>query len=261
MKILITGANGYIGSSLNKSLKDKYEVTCVTRSDFDVTVAQSVFEFFKDKYFDVVIHCAIAGGSRLKEDDWKVFDLNMQAYYNLLQCRSSYGRFINFGSGAEHYQWNLPYGFSKRAISNSIKHNDDFYNIRIYAVFDENELKTRFIKANILRHIERVPMQIYQNKVMDFFYMKDLIKVVNYYITKEEPEKEFDCSYDESYSFFEIAQLINKIGGYDVEIQIPNSSEIDHYASLLCTKNKIGLEFIGLEEGIRLTYQKIKDAK
>ena len=35
MKILITGANGYIGKSLYNALKDKYDVTAVTRTDFD----------------------------------------------------------------------------------------------------------------------------------------------------------------------------------------------------------------------------------
>ena len=47
MKILITGTNGYIGKSLYNALKDKYEVTTITRQDFDLTAIQPMIEFFK----------------------------------------------------------------------------------------------------------------------------------------------------------------------------------------------------------------------
>ena len=40
MKILITGANGYIGKSLYNALKDKYDVTAVTRNSFDLSIDQ-----------------------------------------------------------------------------------------------------------------------------------------------------------------------------------------------------------------------------
>jgi hypothetical protein len=43
-----------------------------------------------------------------------------------------------------------------------------------------------FIKANILRYIKKEPIQIHENKCMDFFYMEDLISVVKYYIGEKE---------------------------------------------------------------------------
>ena len=51
MKILITGANGYIGKSLFNALKDKYDITAITRQDFDLTNVQSMIKFFENKYF------------------------------------------------------------------------------------------------------------------------------------------------------------------------------------------------------------------
>ena len=135
MKILITGANGYIGKSLHNALKDKYDVTTITRQDFDLTAVEAMIEFFDGKYFDVVLHCAVMGGSRLKEDGWNIMDVNLCMYYNLLQCRAHYGKLIHFGSGAETNAPETPYGISKRVIANSISEIDNFTSIVLSGPF------------------------------------------------------------------------------------------------------------------------------
>jgi dTDP-4-dehydrorhamnose reductase len=35
MKILITGGNGYVGKSIHHSLESRYQITTITRLDFD----------------------------------------------------------------------------------------------------------------------------------------------------------------------------------------------------------------------------------
>jgi GDP-L-fucose synthase len=256
MRILITGANGYIGRSLHNALKDKYTVTTVTRNSFDLTNTTAMSKFFQSKpIFDVVIHCAVAGGSRLVEDDWNVMDTNLIMYYNLLAHKKYYKRLIHFGSGAETYMPKEPYGYSKRVIAKSILNQDNFYNIKIFGVFDENELDTRFIKANIKRYINKEPIQVHENKFMDLFYMKDLIEVVNYYINNEEPLKEFDCSYEVSYSLKEVANIINNLEEHKVDINVQKEDEKNYTSHYY---NKLPIELIGLEKGIKNMYKKIK---
>lgn len=257
MKILITGANGYIGKSLCNALKDKYEVTAITRIDVDLLSADQILKFFKDKYFDVVIHCAVVGGSRLKEDNWQVLDANLLMYYNLLNCKGSYEKFIHLGSGAEYSQSEFPYGMSKRVISKSIQESnlDSFYNLRIYAVFDENELETRFIKSNLKRYIAKEPMQIYQNRYVDFFYMEDLIKLITYYIENNDLSKQVDCTYSENLTLKQIAEFINTLGDYKVDIKIDSGGMDQGYIGF--NKN-LKLEYIGLKQGIIKTYNKLK---
>jgi len=254
MKILITGANGYIGKSLHNALKDKYEVTTITRQDFDLTAIQPMIEFFKDKYFDVVLHCAIVGGSRLKEDNWEVMDINLCMYYNLIQCQAHYNKLINFGSGAEIHASSTPYGLSKLVIKNSIANIPNFYNLRVFGVFDENELDTRFIKANIKRYINKEPIIIYQDKYMDFIYMLDLVKIVEYYINNKGP-KEINCNYNKTFTLKETANIINNLNNYKVEIKIEQENFGDNYID-----NYLHLEidFIGLKQGIIETYKKLK---
>jgi nucleoside-diphosphate-sugar epimerase len=257
MRILITGANGYIGKTLHNALRDTHYVTAITRDSFDLTDVIAMSNFFKSKHhFDVVLHCAVVGGSRLAEDKWNVLDKNLTMYYNLLQFRRHYTKLIHFGSGAETYMPKEPYGYSKKVIAKSILNQDNFYNIKIFGVFDENELDTRFIKANIKRYINKEAIQINEVKFMDFFYMQDLIKVIDYYINEENPPKEFDCVYSEnSYTLFGLACLINKLDDYEVEV-IYRDKVGDDYLSKYRTT--LPIEFIGLEEGIKSVYNKLK---
>lgn len=252
MKILITGANGYVGSSLFRFLKGLYHVTSITRKDFDLTDTNIVKQYFSNRYFDVVIHCAIFGGGRLKKDDTTALDINLLMYYNLLQNRSCYGKFISFGSGAEIYAKDDYYGMSKNIIRTSMFEKDNFYNIRIYGLFDENELNSRFIKANILRYLNRESIQIYENKTMDIFYMKDFFTLVNYYITHKNPPKEIDCTYEKTYTLLEIANMINELDTYKVPINI--HTRTNHYCG---TFTNLGLNYVGLQKGIIQTYQKL----
>ena len=254
MKILITGANGYIGRSLHGALKDKYEVTTLTRKEIDLTDSRQIEYFFRNTYFDVILHCAIKGGSRLQQDDWSVMDDNLSIYYNLLKQQSHFKKFIHFGSGAEIYSQNNPYGLSKHVIRQSILNKDNFYNLRIFGVFDENELDTRFIKANIKRYINKEPIIIYQNKYMDFIYMPDLVKIVEYYISNKGP-KELNCNYNTKHNLEDIANVINSLDNYKTEIETIERGLDKMYVSDFYD---ISFNFIGLEQGIREVYNKLK---
>jgi nucleoside-diphosphate-sugar epimerase len=255
MKILITGGNGYVAKSLYNSFKNQYDVTSITRQDFDLTAFQAMNDFFQDKYFDVVIHCAAQGGSRLKPDSSKDMDVNLTMYYNLLQHKPHYAKLLHFGSGAEIHNPESFYGLSKRVIAKSILETDSFYNIRIFGVFDESEWDTRFIKACIKRYLNKEPMMI-QNKKMSFFYMKDLITLVDHYVqsTSSVLLKESNCAYADSVSLLDIATFINSLGDYEVPIYVDTQIGKDYESNL---NAPYSLKYVGLKQGIKETYDNI----
>ena len=206
MKILITGTDGYIGKSLCYGLND-YNITGINRKICDLTNSDQVNNFFKDKYFDVVIHCAAVGGSRLKQDDKQIFRDNISMFENLLFRKEHYGKFIHFGSGAQHTYPLTSYGQSKKLIADMINETPNFYNLIIYGVFDENELNTRFIKSSVLKCMNDESMVIHKDKYMDFFHMNDLIDLVEFYINNN-GDKSIECKYEEVYRLTHIAEMI-----------------------------------------------------
>jgi len=254
MKILITGGNGYIAKSLYNGLKDKYDITLITRQNFDLTNSFETTKFFSDKHFNIVIHCAVSGGSRLRPDTSEDLDNNIKMYYNLLNCKDKFEKFFHFGSGAEIYTQDTPYGLSKHIIRQSILDKDNFHNLRIFAVFDENELDTRFIKSNIKKYINKEPIVIHQNKFMDFFYMKDLIMLVDYCTLNSIP-KEINCIYDKAETLEKIAQMINELDNHKVPIIKLDPTEGKGYYG---DTDWLYLPFIGLEQGIKEIYNKLK---
>jgi GDP-L-fucose synthase len=256
-KILITGGNGYIAKGLYNNLKLIHDITLITREECELTNFHSVNSYFHDKYFDVIVHCAVDGGSRLKEDSPDVLDNNLRMYYNLLSQKSHYNKFIHFGSGAQFRSEPGPYGVSKSTIADSMSNKERFYNIIVYGLFDENELDTRFIKANLKKYINKESMIIHNDKKMTFFYMKDLVTLVNHIIL-EEPKKLIktqDASYVSEYSLLEIAEYINTLGDYAVPILVGTEMGED-YQSMF--NSPYSLDYVGLKNGILEVYNKLK---
>jgi UDP-glucose 4-epimerase len=256
MNILITGGNGYIAKSLSKALSNKYDVVSITRQNFDLTNRKATDEWFSDKHFDVVIHTAVKGGNRLTrdQDGSEIFYQNLQMFYNLYYNKHKFDKLIHFGSGAEKGNPSDSYGLSKKIIYDLTKNITNFYNIRIFAVFDENELNTRFIKNNIKRYINKEEIIIHQDKLMDFFYMEDLVTLVKHYIEENHLPKVAECSYTKKYSLLNIANIINNLSNYKVPIKQLDSTTGQPYIG----KTYTNLSYIGLEQGIKEVYNKLK---
>lgn len=257
MNILVTGGNGYIGSGLVENLSKKHYVTNLNRQILDLTNLDHLSKWIKNQYFDIVIHTAIKGGSRLSPDTSETLDHNIMMYINLLQCKKHFKKFINIGSGAEVHDTESFYGLSKKIITKSLEDKDQYYTLRVYGLFDHKELSTRFIKSNLNRYLSYDDIIIYHNKYMDFIYWDDFYSIVEYYIENNDLPKIIDCVYEDKYTLLDIANIINGLDNYKVKISNQKKSD----KSYIGTYHGLGLKQIGLHEGIKLTYRKLKNEK
>lgn len=269
MKILITGSNGFIASNISSYLKN-YDVVRLSRTELDLTNQKLVNSFFDKNYFDVVLNTSVVGGRRLIQDSEKVFYDNVCMMMNLLQNKSRYKKLINFGSGAEldrsqNIDDNISshndcfpvdyYGLSKNIIARISDSEKNIYNLRIFNVFEHNEEKNRMIASNILNYINHKSIIINQDRYVDFIYMCDLMKILESYIVNGNMPKTFDCVYSKKYKLSDIAKIINNLSNYKVNIEIIDKNPGLSY----CGKyENIGLDFEGLEKGIRNIYEKFK---
>ena len=274
MKILLTGANGFIARNLKTFfLSDSLEVSVLHRGIADLCNRQQVNDYFKDKTFDVVIHCASVGGNRTKSDDISCINTNLSMFYNLMEHKDKFKKFINLGSGAEldrskningssNLQNCFPvddYGLSKNIIAKVGSQIPNFYNVRIFNVFNHDELDTRMIKNNIKKYINKENMIIHQDKYMDFFYMNDLYKVIVNIIFNLNCPKTIDCSYREKLKLSDIANKINNLSDYKVDVIFENEGMGNEYRgnpSALYPTNLIS-NIKGLDFGIIDTYERL----
>ena len=277
MNILVTGANGFIGSNVIKLLSDNinYKFFNGNRNTIDLYSTESIERYLDENQIDTVIHCAIEGGSRLKQDTSDMLYKNILMYENLIKFSHRYKMFINFGSGAEFdRKYDISnvneydmfgvvptdfYGLSKNIISKLSVHYCASVNLRIFGCFYHNELSTRFIKNNINKYINHKSMIIHQDRYMDFLYMEDLLNVIEHFIrTPVTCYTDINMSYIKKYKLSDIANIINELSSHKVDINIENKISGLNYTGNGEKLNSLGLEFKGLEFGIKECYEHIK---
>ena len=102
-------------------------------------------------------------------------------------------------------------------------------------------------------------MIIHQDKYMDFFYMNDLYKVIVNIIFNLNCPKTIDCSYREKLKLSDIANKINNLSDYKVDVIFENEGMGNEYRgnpSALYPTNLIS-NIKGLDFGIRDTYERL----
>jgi nucleoside-diphosphate-sugar epimerase len=268
MNILITGGNGFIARNIYNTIKDSYNVLLTDRRTLDVLDTVLVEKFFNDNDIDIVIHTAVSGGSRIKDDNIDTLMNNLAMFNNLMQNKHKFGSLIHFGSGAEFdRRTNITsvkendescpvdyYGLSKKIIKREIDKIENFYNLRIFGCFGEDELETRFIKSAVESVKSGHAIKIHQNRYMDFFYIEDLCRVIEHYIkniSKKDLPKDMNLCYNKHKSLLDIANKINKLMNKPYEnVVVQQSGYYTEYTGNGEMLDTLGLELDGLDKGL-----------
>ena len=274
MKILVTGKNGFLARELQSLFKDSdHSTTFAGRQDLDLLDQGAVDSFLSDNTFDAVLHTSILGGRRIKKDSSKDYYDNMLMSLNLMKHIDKFKMFLNFDSGASFDRSigidnckevellrSVPtdyYGISKVTTSLIGRSFSNFINLRIFNCFGIEETEERFIKRNINRYINKDPIEIFEEKAMDFFYVKDLFKVLLYLLDTPTDYKDINLCYDKKYSMSDISTIINNLSDYKVPVRIGNSAY--NYTGDATRLSSLGIQFNGLESGIKDMYTCLKN--
>lgn len=272
MKILITGSEGYLGRNISSELKKKYKVYEPIQKELDLTDSNQVDNYFNDNFFDWVIHCAIIGGRRLDKDSPQTTYQNLKMFFNIMRNNKNFSNLINFSSGAEfdrlsnidnksnNLNDSFPldyYGMSKNIISRIIK-DYPYFNLRLYGVFGSNEDNSRFIKMCINKSKSSQKLVINNDKFFDFFYVKDLIKILEQIILgKLKPrDRNLDLVYQDKLKLSQIASFVNEFSGNNSEILIKANSSNSYTGTYNSKLDNLNL--IGLKEGVKEVFISVK---
>jgi len=271
MNVLVTGANGFLGSNIVKISNNSFNFFGVTKSNFNLFSVSDIDAFLFKNKIDAIIHCAIEGGRRLEKDDYDVFYKNILMYENLMKFKDRYKIFINIASGAEFDRQNninvykeeelyknVPvdyYGLSKNIISKLHNQFQRGINLRLFNCFYPNELDTRFISNNIRKYINKQSMVIHQDRYLDFFYLKDFIKILEYYLyIPMDLPNDINVSYKEKYKLSDILNKINNLNEHKSEIIIKEDGLTLSYTGDSNKLEKLNISFKGIDNGINYCY-------
>ena len=257
MKILITGANGYIAKTLIEDLSE-YEIIAKTRQELDISDKEQVDKFFNENEVDYVIHTATKGGKRIDVDSEYIYNINMDMFENLVSHSNKYKKMFVFGSGAERTLKPIFYGTSKKDISLRAADFDNIIVLRIYGCFGRYEEPQRFFKNNITKYISKDVMEIHSNVKMDLFYDGDLSRIIKLYIEDQIQHPQLDLVYSKKYRLGELADKINQLDDYKIPMVIGGSNGND-YVSYFKLPQEIEGQLIGLEGGMKIMYSLLKE--
>jgi nucleoside-diphosphate-sugar epimerase len=238
MKILITGGSGFLATEIKNTLQNKYQIYNPNKAELNLLDKKMIQKYFDGHdWFDVVIHTSIMGGNRTQIDTANVFYNNIKMFFNLIDFKHKFKKFINLASAAS-YDRNTDingsknimdsnpddyYGFSKNIIERLDANTNNFYNLRIFNVFSNNEKESRFIKMCCISAANNKSILIDNNRYFDFFHINDFIKIIDYYIINAKLHKDIDICYKLKYKLSEVAKMI--IDKYQGQTQMHINSE------------------------------------
>jgi GDP-L-fucose synthase len=271
MKILITGGNGNIAQMIRRNLNTKYDIINLSHNDLDILDFKKVKTYLENNKFDILVHTAITGGRRTKDENGEITHKNILMFENLIKFANEFKMIINFDSGAiynrstdilnrkEDELYTVPtdyYGFSKYIIYNRTLSYNNCFNFRIFNIFHINEEPDRFIKACFISKKNNSNIKIFEDKYFDFMYEDDFIKIIDYYFSNVDNQnklnKTINICYSEKYKLSDIAFLIIKDKS---KIIIENNVSNNNYTGNNDLLESINIDLNNLQKSL-LIYEK-----
>ena len=231
LRIFVTGSSGFIARNIIEKLGTKYKFIALTHKELDLLDSTAVNRFFKkNEYFDFVIHTAIVGGNRKIPNTSEIATNNLRMFFNVVRNQQYFGRMIHIGSGIEYgkerplkkvrerdFDKYIPqdnFGFYKYLCGKYIESSgsDGLINLRLFGIFGRYEdASIRFISNAICKSILEIPITINQNIFLDYLYIDDFIRILDYFLSHKTRYKSYNVGTGKSIDLITSAKKINQI--------------------------------------------------
>jgi len=287
MKILVTGASGFLGKKAMKIFKENYEVigsgfSRVSRNliKMDVTNPEEMSRVIKQQKPDIIFHAAAMVDVNLCEKNkigaWKtnvtgplcLAELCKEQKIKLITISSDY----IFSGENSPYNENTPahpkgfYGFTKLIMEQTVTYiNPDSIILRLPILYGYNDPSTKGkLIIPILKSLKEGKEVIIDDYRIKYPVLIDDVIKNSIILIQKGSKGIFNFTADEPLGRFQIANIAAKVFGLDATLikkgrpkEFPNKP---FDVRLVNTRDK-SLRFVLFEEGVKIVKQQIESEK
>lgn len=237
-ELLLTGGSGFIGRNILESfLARDFRICAPTSRELDLADTDCVDAFFKRRSFDAVLHAAVRPTHRNARNVQDAFFSNVRMFENLVRHRGSFGRFIDFGSGAVYgVEADVSgareedigrrvgadsHGFCKYVLHKRMESLEDFVELNIFGIFGKYEdYSIRFISNALCKALCGLPITLRRNRRFSYLFVEDLPEILKRFLNKKPEFLSYNITPDSPVELADLALMAREAAGADVEIKI-----------------------------------------
>jgi GDP-L-fucose synthase len=264
IKVLIVGADGFIGSAATKNLSNYYTCIPVYKShQIDFTNYNHVKKLLESTQPDVVLNCLAYSSKHCKDNPGDEVGKNLSMFYNFYSNKNLFNQYINIGTGAEFDRStnidcalesdifnvlpNDAYGFNKNIVSRLIADTSDkFFTLRIFGCFGPNEWQTRLLK----RFLASSSFTLDNDRYFDYVSIEDFLLVVKHAIDNRIIN--FDCNvvYNDKLLLSQFLREFCNVHNIENNFVVSSTSD-KNYTGSATLLNSLNLQLSGLHAGLK----------
>lgn len=200
-KVALAGSSGFIGTHIQRLLKDKYIFVPITQEL--LYSPDNLVEFFKKEKPDIIMNLAAYGNHSTQDNPAMTVFSNIIGAFNLLfaSLQTPYTKFVQFGSSSEYGKKDSPmrefdicdpetfYAASKLSATYLARTFAKQYQkpiivVRPFSVYGEGEAEFRFIPTAIRKLLNGEEMELDAEATHDWIYIEDFVSGLEVAIEK-----------------------------------------------------------------------------
>lgn len=277
MKILITGASGFIGRNVKEYLQrnEIYNIYAPSSRELNCLDEECVTDYLKRYKFDCILHFAVYVPQTDDEKDRNhELDYNLRIFFNFAKNSSYYGKMFYAGSGAEYdKRYDIakvaeqdigktiptdPYGLMKYIIGQQIESSRNIYNIRLFGIFGKYEnYSSKFISNVCCKAIKGIPLSMRQNVYFDYLWVEDFCRMVEIFLENEPHHHTYNIVSGTKISLAEICEIVRRVSGKQLPVFICKDGWGNEYtaSNIRFLKEFSEFQYTDMEDAIKNLYE------